>query len=263
MTWQSHRISVPLGEKPALLWATVGIHGPDDTRRYCFDHVWIVHLYRYTGSVEINGATYPIRPGFASIMPPGATSVTRFPFLSRHLFAHFVLPQTTETQVSIPTMQDLADKFAVIHDAFEEMLGYSATYPLRAEVRLWDILWRLAEQNADPANQPLAHPAVQRVKQIVEMRLTERLRVADLAREIEISQNHLNRLFRAATGTTISAYINTLRMQRAHYLLTHSSLSIRAIAEEVGITDLHYFNKTIRRNLGDAPRRVRARRPAI
>lgn len=264
MSWESHRVSVPLGERPSLLWATVGIHGPDDTRRYCFDRVWIVHLYRYTGSVEINGVTYPIRPGFASIMPPGTTSTTHFPSLSRHLFAHFSLSQSANTRVTVRTMQDLGDKFAVIHDAFEEMMGYATAYPLRAEVRLWDILWRLAELNADPeAIPPAVHPAVQRVKQMIEIRLADRIRVADLAREIDVSQNHLTRLFRQTTGTTISAYIQSLRMQRAHYLLTHSSLSIKAIAEEVGITDLHYFNKTVRRNLGDAPRRVRARRPEI
>ncbi len=255
---------VPLGEKPSLLWATVGIHGPNETKRYCFDRIWIVHLYRYTGSVEIDGVNYPIRPGFASIMPPGATSITHFPSLSRHLFAHFLLPEVTKAQVMVRTIQDLGDKFAVIHDAFEEMVGYATAYPLRAEIRLWDILWRLAEMNADLENRtPPVHPAVQHVKQMVELRLAYRLRVTDLAREIGISQNHLNRLFRMATGTSISLYIQSRRMQRAHYLLTHSSLSIKAIAEEIGFTDLHFFNKTVRRNLGEAPRRVRARRPQI
>jgi transcriptional regulator GlxA family with amidase domain len=107
------------------------------------------------------------------------------------------------------------------------------------------------------------HPAVRKVKQMIELRLTERLCVADLAREVGLSQNHLTRLFRQATGATISEYIRSLQIERARYLLTHSTLSIKSIAQEVGVQDLHRFNKMVRRNLGAAPRTVRASRPEV
>jgi AraC-like DNA-binding protein len=262
-TWQAQHVPLPLGGKPTLLWATVGIHGPDEVKRYRFERVWIVHLYRYSGSVTIDRVEYPIRPGYASIMPPGATSVTHFPALSRHLFAHFLLPAAEGATVPVRVMQDLGDEFATMHDAFEQMLGYASTYPLRAEVRLWDILWRLAERSAGaPAATPV-HPAVGKVKQMIELRLTERLCVADLAREVGLSHNHLTRLFRQATGETVSEYIRSLQIERARYLLTHSTLSIKSIAQEVGVHDLHRFNKMVRRNLGAAPRTVRSRRPEV
>jgi AraC-like DNA-binding protein len=40
--------------------------------------------------------------------------------------------------------------------------------------------------------------------------------------------------------------------------LTTTDLPIKAVAARVGITDLHYFNKVIRRYLGASPRAVRA-----
>ena len=46
-------------------------------------------------------------------------------------------------------------------------------------------------------------------------------------------------------------------MERARYLLEHSTMPIKAIARDVGIPDLHLFNKTVRRELGKSPREVR------
>jgi len=71
--------------------------------------------------------------------------------------------------------------------------------------------------------------------------------------------NHLTRLFHTTYGVTISAYIRQRRAERARHLLLHSTLPIKAIAAQVGIADLHLFNKTIRRVLHDSPRRVRDR----
>lgn len=262
MDWQTAECIVPIREKPSLLWMAVGVHGPNEVKRYRFDGLWIVHLYRYTGLVTMNGVEYPIRPGYASITPPGAASVNFFPDMSRHLFAHFTLPESAGKGVPIRIMQDLGEDFIPIHQAFEEALGYSMTSLLRAEIRLWDLLWRLAEKSADRTAEALhLHPTVQKVMQIIEMRLTEPLRVSALAREVDLSHNHLTRLFHAATGKTVIGYIQERRIQRARHLLIHSTLPIKAIASEVGISNLHHFNKTIRKALGEAPRSVRARRP--
>jgi len=42
-------------------------------------------------------------------------------------------------------------------------------------------------------------------------------------------------------------------------LLVYSTLPVKVIASEVGIPDLHLFNKTIRRELGHSPRAIRGR----
>lgn len=267
MSAETLRIEVPLGAKPTVLWMDAGLHGPDETKRYCFEGLWVVHLYLYTGRVVINDIAYPIRPGYASIMPPGAISVTHFPDLSRHLFAHFSLPPAKENKenlVSIPIMQDLGAAFLAVQDAFEQAVGYATLHPLRAEVKLWDILWQLAGQSLVSAADPLrSHPAVQQALQMIERRLSEPIRVTDLADTIDVSHNHLTRLFHAATGMTVIEYIQNRRIQRARYLLVHSTMPIKAIASEVGIPDLHHFNKIVRKALGEAPRKVRAGRTEL
>jgi AraC-like DNA-binding protein len=261
MPWRDIQYSIPLDAKPTVLQMAVGIHGPNDVRRYRFE-LWCIHLYCYEGELYLDGQYFPIRPGYVGIMPPGATSETHFHDLSRHTFAHFTLPPTPEgSGLPILAMQDVGEDFAALNQSFEEALSYFSTQPRRTEVRLWDILWQLAERTpVTPAQSPRLHPAVQKAIQSIEVRLADPIRVTDLAREVELSHNHLTRLFRASLGKTVTGYIQERRVQRARHLLLHSTLSIKAIAAEVGINDLHLFNKTIRRVLGDSPRRVRASR---
>jgi transcriptional regulator GlxA family with amidase domain len=92
----------------------------------------------------------------------------------------------------------------------------------------------------------------------IEGNLARSLTVPSLAAVAGVSHNHLTRLFRAETGTTVVAYIRQRRMARARHLLVSSTLSIPAIAASVGIPDLQAFNKTCHRELGGAPRAVRA-----
>jgi transcriptional regulator GlxA family with amidase domain len=130
--------------------------------------------------------------------------------------------------------------------------------PARAEARLWDILWQLAERTRSvPTSNARTHPAVETVSRIIQRRLGKPLSVGELAEEAGVSQNHLTRLFRASFKKTVVGYIRQQRIVRAHHLLTQTTLPIKAIAAEVGIPDLHFFNKAVRGSLGHSPREVR------
>ena len=90
--------------------------------------------------------------------------------------------------------------------------------------------------------------------EIIESRLHEPLYGEELAREVDLSQHHLIRIFRKAVGTTPQHYIRQRRMHRAGHLLTHTTLPIKTIAHDVGIPDLHLFNKIVRQFFGKSPR---------
>ena len=130
------------------------------------------------------------------------------------------------------------------------------TQPLRAEVRLWDLLWRAAEGRESKRTKP-AHPAVTETIRQIELRLHEPLRVDELARDAGLSHNHLTRLFHAEMGQTVKGYLLDRRMAKARHLLRKSSVPIKAIAFETGYGDLHAFNKAVRRHCGNSPRGLR------
>lgn len=254
--------SLPLESPPTLLQIGIGLHGPHEVKRYRFE-LWCLHLYSYTGDLYLEGVHFPIRPGYAGIMPPGVASETHFPESSRHLYAHFTVPDAGAEAATVRAMQDLGDGFAQINQAFEEAADWFSTRPRRSEALLWDILWRIAAPPAPMAPASRSHPLVQRALQVIEIHLAEPISIAAMAHELDISHNHLTRLFRASFGTTVVGYVQRRRAQRARHLLVHSSLPIKSIAAEVGIRDLNHFNKMIRRLLGASPRQVRSGRGGV
>ena len=259
MSWQSIFWQVPLGSRPHLSQMAVAMHGRMPVECFLLPRLWCLHIYRYEAEVIIDGKTFPIRPGYASVIPPGKTLEYRYQGKSVHCYAHFALPKPGSASISIPAMQDLGKDFAALDRELEQAVEYGSSQRLRAEVRVWDILWQLASRTRAQSSRPAQlHPAVQKTIQSIELRLHEPIYVTDLAREAGLSQNHLIRLFRAAMGTTVVGYIRDRRLQRASHLLRNTTLPIKTIAHEVGIADLHLFNKTIRRALGVPPRQVRS-----
>ena len=98
--------------------------------------------------------------------------------------------------------------------------------------------------------------AVQTAIAIVENELTD-VTAHGLCKRVAVSQNHLTRLFQRAFGCGVAGFIRKRRAEKASALLERSNLPIKAIAAEVGLPDLHQFNKFVRKELGRAPSRLR------
>ena len=140
-----------LKNQPELVLAGLAVHGHmRAVEAFQLPGLWCLHLYRYEGTVSIDGREFAIAPGSAGITPPDARIVYRYRGESRHIFAHFRLPKGGD-QVTVPAMQDLGAAFDGIMRSLEEAAGWLPAQPCRASVRLWDVLWQLA-------GQPMAEP---------------------------------------------------------------------------------------------------------
>lgn len=86
---------------------------------------------------------------------------------------------------------------------------------------------------------------------------------ADNMEKIKIEQfmertyEYLCQIFKKYSGTTIVKYTNTLRVQRAKFLMQNTDKSINEIAEEVGIADAFYFSKLFKKIEGQSPSEFR------
>jgi AraC family transcriptional regulator len=246
---------MPLDSRPTIAAIGVGVHGARLVERFQLD-LWCVHFYRYRAELVLDGQTFAIRPGCAGIIAPRVEQEYRYEGKSEHLFAHFGFARRTSGRlVSIAAMQQLGRAFGRVYDEFEVAVRTYQSQRARAVARLWDVLWQLAELT--PAEAAPRHPALERALQLIELRLGVPTRVADIARSVGLSPTHLRRLFEAECSSSVKEYVQQRRLERVRHLLDHSTLSVKAIAHEVGISDLQQFNKLIRRRLGDAPSRLR------
>lgn len=83
--------------------------------------------------------------------------------------------------------------------------------------------------------------------------------VAELAMELGMSTRHFFRMFRAATGTTLSAFAAETRVTRARQLLTERRMPIKLVSWQCGFETPAAFSTAFRRAVGCGPREFRRR----
>lgn len=258
MTPDRRTLPLNLGERPAIRQIGLCIHGYAPSETFRLHGCWGLHLYHYSGRLAFDNEQFPIQPRYASITPPDTDLTWQFPSEAAHYYAHFSLADGG-TPTRVPVMQDLSTSFDQFCQDFEFMMTWRPTHPLKAEVRLWDMLMRLAESGEKrQAAAPRLHPAVQISMAYIEDNFASPIGVADLAHRVGVSHNHLTNLYREALGCTVVQYIRRKRMEKTWQLLRHSSLPVHLVATEVGIPDLQHFNKTVRKVFRKSPRAVRA-----
>jgi transcriptional regulator GlxA family with amidase domain len=245
-----------LAQPPVITAIGAGIHHSDEPSDFCLAGRWRMHLYSTPVTMRAEGQAWDIPAGWAGLWPPESQLDCRFRGRSVHICAHFQIADAPRT-VAVPALQDLGDRFAAIDEAFQEAVRWFAHAPHRSEARLWDLLWQLADQAA-LAPPPSRHPALERARAFVQAHLNQDLPVERIAEAAGCSADHLLRVFRRELGVTTVAYVRSSRVQRAEYLLKHSRIPIKEIAAEVGIPDLHFFNKVVRAELGKPPTKVRS-----
>ena len=97
------------------------------------------------------------------------------------------------------------------------------------------------------------HSAVIEAKNYMHENYMRRFSTAEIAQRCRISPSELRLLFFRATGTTMTAYRDDLRMQQAKEWLCFSDFSMKEIADMLGYCDVYHFSKVFRRLSGISP----------
>lgn len=95
--------------------------------------------------------------------------------------------------------------------------------------------------------------------EFMKQHLREPLRISTLSAVANLSRSHYTMLFKHVTGYAPLLYLNHLRMQRAVQLLNSTSLSIKAIGDQLGFADQFYFSRAFRKLHGHSPSEHRSR----
>ena len=83
--------------------------------------------------------------------------------------------------------------------------------------------------------------------------------VADLARQVGLSEVYFRKLFKLVTGASPSKFITDCRVKRAKELLFEDYLNLDEIAERCGFSSLSYFCRVFKSSTGMTPGEFRAR----
>lgn len=141
--------------------------------------------------------------------------------------------------------------------------GYSERAYVHGACELKALLTAMGDQ-ADRADAPgRGRPLdLDRIRNIMHLRINAELHLADLAREAGMSPYHFARRFKQQTGQSPIQHFIHLKMQHACQLLDMTAMPVKQVAAEVGYDDPYYFSRLFKRVIGMSPQYYRRNRSA-
>ena len=103
----------------------------------------------------------------------------------------------------------------------------------------------------------VGHPKLLQAIHFMEENLEAPLASSELADMASLSVRQLERLFQKYLGCTPREHYVELRLQRAHRLLTHSSLSVTEVGLACGFVSASHFAKRYRERFHQTPQKTR------
>ena len=80
-----------------------------------------------------------------------------------------------------------------------------------------------------------------------------RLTLSSISANVNLSSSYLCRIFKSEVGTSITNYLNNLRIRKAATLIKENTLSMKEISSMVGIDDQLYFSRLFKKCMGISP----------
>lgn len=95
----------------------------------------------------------------------------------------------------------------------------------------------------------------------IKANLHRKLSIDEIAANIGISKYYFIRLFKKATGYTVTDHINMLRCERAKELLINEKYSVKQAANLCGFDNCSYFSNVFKKYIGLTPSEYRKASP--
>lgn len=156
--------------------------------------------------------------------------------------------------ISVPSMRGLADELVAELDG----AGFLATEASDSLARLLLVQLARHQQRAGQQTDPLTAQTLLRLRDYVLAHLSERIAVADLARQAGMSANRFAHFYSERTGQAPHQFVLALRLQHASQLLRHSRMSLNDVAHACGFASQQHLTNTMKKRLGYTPGRYRA-----
>ncbi len=214
---------------------------------------WTLFFFEHAGIMSVNNKPIPYQPGNVGFVTPGTkVAFDRTGEGTEHVSLTFSLVSRTETVV-IPAVASLGDLVDVRRQELADAYDWLHISIMRGLACAYNLLWSIAK----PLDAFRKSDIIADAEALIMKRIATKINVATLADELAISHSHLLRLFRQEHGSTIQEYIRDKRVEIACQMITDTGMSVKEVANRVGMPDLQYFNKVIRASSGLSPTSLR------
>lgn len=227
-------------------------------------------LFKYTisgrGIIETDGKRYevPAGHGFLTNMTDSSISYYHAEYSNEPWVFVFISFDYAEEII-----EEINAQFGYVYEISPEsrlvkdLLGYSGRTGLKmlspgqGNLMIQSVLSWLVDnaitKERDTGNKSL----YARISEIVLSKLEDKLTLRDIAKRINMSKEHLCRVFKEETGMTVGEYIQREKIRHARSLLRDGLLNIKEISYRLDYSSPSQFNRQFKRVTGITPTEYR------
>nr|WP_276322085.1 AraC family transcriptional regulator [Paenibacillus thalictri] len=221
------------------------------------NHPYFQFIYVISGVLlfRIGGEEYSLKRGHLCIIPPG--QYHSLGSLTGYYQMGINMQQKKDPRGMIALLEDYIQDFTVLelNELLEQLPALEKEckeLTKLAKIKAANMLDTLVASCAEKAVNGTEVNFKNQLLTYLNKHLSMRVTLSEVAKELSVSQSHLERLVKKEFGCGVIELFNQLRIGKACSLLSNSTDSIETIAEHLGFYDTshfsHYFKQKINMN---------------
>lgn len=232
------------------------------------EYQWI-QTCKGTGELLLNGNKYTIKEGQGMLLCPNEpheyyssdgvweTDWIIFKGTETDNFVRNVLKINTSGVYYISEPEAIANKIKKIYNL---SISHEPTKNLSQSVIVYQILMDIFKLTSQKQNSAIAN-ATKKIEPVliyIHANFNKQISLTELAEMLNITPQHLCRIFKKITSYTVAEYINKVRIQKSKdMLMSDKQRQIKEIAFNVGFNSVSYFCSIFKKSEQISPEEFR------
>lgn len=220
------------------------------------------------GEIRIKDKVYQLRPGMALLHNLDDSDIcyyypknARVPWTSVWIefdHAHDIIQEFNDKHgylCKIPLDKGVAKKLLSYQNYDGTLQFYS---PLEGSKLIMDILAEIVDYFENESKENSQSKIVKDAQKFILENINKEMSIYEIADEIQVSREHLSRVFKTQVGVSLKDYICRHKMRLACDLLIQTNLSCKEIAARLGYSNQSSFSRLFKKTVKMAPKTVQA-----